>query len=97
MIEKLARFCWFDGEMAVNKFAILDYEKDRFVRYFNPLEDANDMMLVEAKLRADGLWEDYVDTVMEIVDPGGYPDTRHYDLFGATLEQRCEAALGVMP
>ena len=63
---------------------------------FNPLEDWNDWMLVEAKLHERGLWSEYIDYLIAGLVPPEYCEGAINFVMRATLPQRMEAATEVL-
>jgi hypothetical protein len=69
-----------------------------FCDEWKPTEDWNDWKLVEARLREEGLWEDYCFEIWEIVDGRNFPPPGRAaeKVMAASLEQRVQAALEVI-
>ena len=65
--------------------------------YFDPPENWNDCMLVEARLREKGLWNDYIDALYREVGVNGLDlSTIVRAIMLSTKEQRMEAAVKVI-
>jgi hypothetical protein len=95
-IERLARFMGWEHD------GIGMYNADPYFDCY-PLDNWNDCMLVEARLREKGLWDDYVLVLMKELGGVRYLEDGRPEIFctsgnlmAATKEQRMQAALAVI-
>jgi len=90
--DKTGEFGWLEDRINHRGKKVTEWHSS-----FNPLEDWNDWMMVEAKLRERGLWWSYCYEIKQAMDAEFKPYDavwEHYML--ATLEQRMEAAVNVI-
>jgi hypothetical protein len=101
-IAELAEFCGMERSPITNVDVSYCYpNKPLELFLFNPYEDWNDCMLVEARLREKGLWAKYVYALFKLVcDDLSALNFTHGEigrrLMAATKEQRMQAALAVI-
>jgi len=89
--DKTGEFGWLEDRINHRGKKVTEWHLS-----FNPLEDWNDWMLVEAKLREDGLWGEYCGKLREIA----FAEYRYTSISQRVLAtnqaQRMEAAIEVI-
>ena len=92
----IAKFMGMKGRIDPTRVRYAIIEDERYIGTFNPLEDWNDWMMVEAKLHERGLWSEYIDYLIAGLVPPEYCEGAINFVMRATRVQRMEAATEVI-